>query len=70
MKEELKESEQRFKESNELFKQAKFQEVEKSYYDVIRKREEILGPDHPHTLSAKTNYGLTLNCLKRYKEAA
>lgn len=46
-----------------------YEAAEKKYKEVVRIYEDQLGIYHEDTLSAKHNYGLLLQNLKKYQEA-
>ena len=52
-----------------LTRLSKLREAEKIGLEVLEKREDLLGPNHPETLKAKNNYADTLNESEKYSEA-
>ena len=65
----IKEMEEKNKEGEKLYQEKQYQEAEKLYLEVIKGRENLLGPCHKETLQTKYNYAITLKALNRYKEA-
>ncbi|KZT37775.1 hypothetical protein SISSUDRAFT_987166 [Sistotremastrum suecicum HHB10207 ss-3] len=47
----------------------KFAEAEQMQRELLQKRQEILGPDHPETLITMHNLGETLHTLEKFAEA-
>ena len=55
------ELEQMLSQGNIYFNSEKFEKARPIYKEVMEKRQEMLGPDHPDTLGAKYNYATTLS---------
>ncbi|KAJ7878248.1 hypothetical protein B0H13DRAFT_2545696 [Mycena leptocephala] len=51
------------------FDSGRFREAESLQDIVLEKQKQLLGPDHPDTLTAMANLALTYHKLGRYKEA-
>lgn len=63
------ELEQMLSQGNIYFNSEKFEKARPIYKEVMEKRQEMLGPDHPDTLMVKYNYATTLSVLMKYREA-
>jgi pentatricopeptide repeat protein len=47
--------------------QGKYEDALKMYQEVLEKRKEILGPDHPHTLDNRNKMAYVLKNKGKYE---
>jgi len=52
-----------------LQSQGKYEEAEVMHRRALKGRENVLGPEHPDTLSSVNNLGMVLKTQGKYEEA-
>jgi tetratricopeptide (TPR) repeat protein len=52
-----------------LHYQGRYEEAEEMYRDALARRGEVLGPNHPETLTSVRNLALLLSSRRRFDEA-
>jgi tetratricopeptide (TPR) repeat protein len=52
-----------------LSNQGKYEDALQAYQEVFDKRKDLLGPEHPDTLTTRNNMALVLSKQGKYEEA-